>query len=83
MSRIRRLVQRLHGRSGQSTTEYVLTISVITIAALAATSAFDYAYTCMFNGTCDDFQQNGGLPQALADSLTKDGIQGVADGAGP
>lgn len=81
MSALKRRQRGSKGRRGQSATEYMLTIAVLTIAALAATSAFSYAYVCVFNGTCE--QGNNapdGLPQSLADSLTNDGIQGVGNG---
>ena len=82
MSTLRAWLKRLNGRKGQSSVEYVLTISVLTIAALAATSAFGYAYVCVFNGSCADANvYDEGLPQDLADSLTSDGIQGVGNGS--
>ena len=80
MRLIRNWLRKLRGRAGQSTTEYMLTISVLSIAAMAATFAAKDAYRCMFTGNCTDFNETGGVPQVLADSLTKDGIQGVGNG---
>lgn len=71
--------RKLRGRAGQSTTEYMLTVSVLAIAALAATFAAKDAYRCMFTGRCIDFNETGGVPQKLATSLTDDGIQGVGN----
>ena len=79
MSSLKRWLKRLRSRAGQSATEYVLVISVLSIAAMAATSSFQYAYICMFTGQCGS-NNTGGVPQQLADSLTQDGIQGVGNG---
>lgn len=55
---------RRHAR-GQTTTEYVMVIAVLTIAALAATGPFQYA----FNTTMMT------LSGSLSTSLTDDGIR--------
>ena len=80
MSALRRWLRHLKSQKGQSTTEYVLTISVLAIASMAATTAFAYAYVCVFNGTCEGGNNApNGIPQSLADSMTQDGIQGVGN----
>ncbi len=78
MSTKRTWLKRLRSRRGQSATEYVLVISLLSVAAMWATTAFTEAYGCMFIGECGGaVPNNGGVPAALAESLTKDGIQTI------